>query len=61
VEDFFKSVTDNGKFNLHLEKLHGRNNHHVVEAAFKSFARALKMAVAPDAKLKGVPSTKGNL
>jgi imidazoleglycerol-phosphate dehydratase len=61
VEDFFKAVTDNGKFNLHLEKLHGRNNHHVVEAAFKSFARALKMAVAPDAKSKGVPSTKGNL
>jgi imidazoleglycerol-phosphate dehydratase len=61
VEDFFKAVTDNGKFNLHLEKLHGRNNHHIVEAAFKSFARALKMAVAPDAKSKGVPSTKGNL
>jgi imidazoleglycerol-phosphate dehydratase len=61
VEDFFKAVTDNGKFNLHLEKLHGRNNHHIVEAAFKSFARALRMAVAPDAKSKGVPSTKGNL
>ncbi len=61
VEDFFKAVTDNGKFNLHLEKIHGRNSHHIVEAAFKSFARALKMAVAHDAKVKGVPSTKGNL
>jgi imidazoleglycerol-phosphate dehydratase len=61
VEDFFKAATDNGKFNLHLEKIHGRNSHHIVEAAFKSFARALKMAVAYDAKVKGVPSTKGNL
>jgi imidazoleglycerol-phosphate dehydratase len=61
VEDFFKAATDNGKFNLHLEKIHGRNSHHIVEAAFKSFARALKMAVAHDAKVKGVPSTKGNL
>ena len=61
VEDFFKAATDNGKFNLHLEKIHGRNSHHIVEAAFKSFARALKMAVAIDAKVKGVPSTKGNL
>jgi imidazoleglycerol-phosphate dehydratase len=61
VEDFFKAATDNGKFNLHLEKIHGRNSHHIVEAAFKSFARALKMAAARDAKSKGVPSTKGNL
>lgn len=59
VEDFFKAVTDNGKFNLHLEKIHGRNSHHIVEAAFKSFARALKMATARDGK--GVPSTKGRL
>lgn len=61
VEDFFRAVTDNGKFNLHLEKIHGRNSHHIVEAAFKSFARALKMAVAYDVKMKGIPSTKGNL
>jgi imidazoleglycerol-phosphate dehydratase len=61
VEDFFKAATDNGKFNLHLEKIHGRNSHHIVEAAFKSFARALKMAVATDTKVKGIPSTKGNL
>jgi imidazoleglycerol-phosphate dehydratase len=61
VEDFFRAVVDNGKFNLHLEKIHGRNSHHVVEAAFKSFARALRMAVATDSKVKGIPSTKGNL
>ncbi len=61
VEDFFKAVVDNGKLNLHLEKIHGRNSHHIVEAGYKAFARALKMAAAPDAKVKGVPSTKGNL
>lgn len=61
VEDFFRAVVDNGKFNLHLEKIHGRNSHHVTEAAFKAFARSLKMAAAFDAKVKGVPSTKGNL
>ena len=61
VEDFFRAVVDNGKFNLHLEKIHGRNSHHIVEAAFKSFARALKMATAHDAKVKGVPSTKGKI
>ncbi len=61
IEDFFKAACDNGKFNLHLEKIHGRNSHHIVEAAFKSFARALKMAAAHDSKAKGVPSTKGNL
>ncbi len=61
VEDFFRAVVDNGKFNLHLEKIHGRNSHHIVEAAFKSFARALKMATAHDAKVKGIPSTKGKI
>ena len=61
VEDFFRAMVDNGKFNLHLEKIHGRNSHHIVEAAFKSFARALKMATAYDAKLKGIPSTKGKI
>jgi len=61
VEDFFRAVVDNGKFNLHLEKIHGRNSHHIVEAAFKSFARALKMATAHDDKVKGIPSTKGKI
>ena len=61
VEDFFRAVVENGKFNLHLEKIHGRNSHHIVEAAFKAFARALKMAVGHDAKVKGIPSTKGKI
>jgi imidazoleglycerol-phosphate dehydratase len=62
VEEFFRAAVDNGKFNLHLEKIHGRNSHHIVEAAFKAFARSLKMAVALDEKFKGVvPSTKGKI
>jgi imidazoleglycerol-phosphate dehydratase len=62
VEEFFRAAVDNGKFNLHLEKIHGRNSHHIVEAAFKAFARSLKMAVAHDEKFKGVvPSTKGKI
>ncbi len=61
VEEFFRAAVDNGKFNLHLEKIHGRNSHHIVEAAFKAFARSLKMAVAHDEKLKGIPSTKGKI
>jgi len=61
VEEFFRAVVDNGKFNLHLEKIHGRNSHHIVEAAFKAFARSLKMAVAYDDKLTGIPSTKGKI
>jgi imidazoleglycerol-phosphate dehydratase len=61
IEDFFKAVCENGKMNLHLEMIHGRNSHHIVEAAFKSFARALKMAVGRDVSIKGIPSTKGQL
>ncbi len=61
VEDFFKALADNAPMTLHLEMIHGRNSHHIVEAAFKSVARALKVAVAHDAKSGGVPSTKGSL
>jgi len=61
VEDFFKSFVDNAPMTLHLEMIHGRNSHHIVEAAFKSVARALRIAAAHDAKSGGVPSTKGTL
>jgi imidazoleglycerol-phosphate dehydratase len=60
VEDFFNAFTENAKINLHLEMIHGRNSHHIVEAAFKSLARALRMAVALDGRT-GIPSTKGTL
>jgi len=61
VEDFFKSFVDNAPMTLHLELIHGRNSHHIVEAAFKSVARALRAAAAHDVKGGGVPSTKGTL
>lgn len=60
VGDFFEAFADNAKITLHLELVHGRNSHHIVEAAFKSLARALRMAAAPDGR-SGVPSTKGSL
>ena len=48
--------------NVHVKVLYGRSSHHHVEAVFKAFARALRMALAPDARSAGVvPSTKGTL
>ena len=49
------------KMNLHINKEYGRNPHHVIEASFKALARALRSAVALDARIKGIPSTKGTL
>jgi imidazoleglycerol-phosphate dehydratase len=52
----------NAGLTLHIELLHGKNSHHVIEAIFKAFARALREAVAPDPRNQGViPSTKGTL
>jgi imidazoleglycerol-phosphate dehydratase len=62
VEEFFRALTSNGLFTLHLRQLAGSNAHHVAEATFKAAARALRMAVAPDARGAGqIPSTKGSL
>jgi len=61
VEDFWQSVAANGLLNLHVLAHHGRNNHHLSEGVFKATARALRMAVEPDARMTGVPSTKGTL
>ena len=53
-------MTSNGLFTLHLRQLAGTNAHHVAEATFKAAARALRMAVAVDARAGGeIPSTKG--
>jgi imidazoleglycerol-phosphate dehydratase len=60
-EDFFWALADHGRLNLHLEAIRGRNAHHIAETLFKSWARALAMAVAIDPRVKGVPSTKGSL
>lgn len=62
VKEFFQAVVVQARMNLHLHLRAGGNAHHVVEAAFKAFARALRMACAPDAAMGGsVPSTKGSL
>ena len=61
-EEFFRALTGNGLFTLHLSQRAGSNVHHIAEAAFKSAARALRMAVAEDPRQAGaIPSTKGSL
>jgi len=60
IEEFVRAVVNAAGMNLHLRQLDGRNTHHIIEAAFKAFARALGQAVAPSGK-GGVPSTKGVL
>ncbi len=59
--EFFKSLCVNAGINAHIRQLDGGNAHHVIEAAFKSFARALREAVSIDPRITGVPSTKGTL
>jgi imidazoleglycerol-phosphate dehydratase len=61
VEDFFQAFAANALCNLHINVPYGRNSHHVSEAIFKGTARALRMAVEPDPRMPGVPSTKGTL
>jgi len=57
----FESIVATAQITLHVRVLSGRNAHHVVEAQFKSFARALRSAVEHDPRVLGVPSTKGTL
>ena len=62
VDEFFASFVRNAKIALHLIQLNGRNSHHIIEGAFKAFARALSEAVAIDEKKADkIPSTKGLL
>ncbi|TMB32248.1 MAG: imidazoleglycerol-phosphate dehydratase HisB [Deltaproteobacteria bacterium] len=61
LEGFFKAVADGCRANVHIDLLTGRDFHHGAEAVFKSFARALRQAVAVDPRVTGVPSTKGIL
>jgi len=60
-EEFFRAVAVNAGITLHIRVLYGINNHHMIEAAFKSFARALKEAAEIDGSITGVLSTKGIL
>ena len=61
AEEFFRAVASSAKLTLHLELQAGTNAHHMIEACFKAFARALRAAVAVDPTEPGVPSTKGTL
>ncbi len=61
TEEFFRAVATNAKLTLHLGTRYGSNAHHMIEACFKAFARALRNAVAIDPCESGVPSTKGTL
>src|SRR5580698_10424793 len=62
VEDFFEGFARGARANVHLKTLYGRSNHHKVEALFKAFARALRVACSRDKQLgEMLPSTKGLL
>ena len=61
VEEFFKALCNHARITLHINLLYGRNSHHMVEAVFKGFGRALREAVSLDPRSSWVPSTKGVL
>ncbi|MBP7766688.1 MAG: imidazoleglycerol-phosphate dehydratase HisB [Deltaproteobacteria bacterium] len=61
VKEFFKAFTDHSGVTLHVNLAYGGNNHHIIEAVFKAFARALRQAVTVNPDISGVLSTKGTL
>jgi len=61
IHDFLLALTNQAGMNLHVRMASGRNPHHIVEATFKSLARALDQATQRDPRATGVPSTKGTL
>ena len=61
AHEFLGSLANNAGMTVHLHEVAGENAHHIIEAAFKAFARALREAVEVDPRVSGVPSTKGVL
>lgn len=61
VEDFFRSIVNHSGITLHINLIYGRDTHHILEAVFKAFGRALDQATKIDPRIKGIPSTKGRL
>ena len=61
IREFFYAIAYNAGMNLHIKLLSGTNNHHIAEAVFKAFAKALDMAVSKDSRIEDVLSTKGSL
>ena len=59
--EFFRAVAANAGWTVHLRQMAGSNTHHIIEAAFKAFARAAAEAVSRDPRVTGIPSTKGVL
>jgi|TARA_Y100000992_G_scaffold219318_1_gene151849 imidazoleglycerol-phosphate dehydratase len=59
--EFFKSIVTESRMNCHIETLYGKNNHHIIESCFKSFAISLKKAISIDPKKNKIPSSKGKL
>jgi imidazoleglycerol-phosphate dehydratase len=59
--EFFRAFAHNARITLHLHRFAGSNGHHVLEAAFKAFGRALGQAVKRDERVQGIPLTKGTL
>lgn len=61
IKEFFYAISYTAGMNLHIKKLSGGNNHHIIEAAFKAFAKALDEASSFDSRIHGVLSTKGSI
>lgn len=61
VPEFLRALASHAGITLHVTLIHGQNTHHIIEAIFKGLGRALRQAVAIDARQPGVPSTKGSL
>jgi len=61
IEDFLQAIVNRSSMTLHVSVPYGRNIHHIVEAIFKAFGRALREAATVDPRIKGVMSTKGRL
>jgi imidazoleglycerol-phosphate dehydratase len=61
AHEFFQGLVNHAQLTLHVDNLRGQNAHHPCETVFKAFARALRMAVEPDPRASGIPSTKGAL
>ena len=59
--EFFKSLVTESRMNCHIETLYGKNNHHIIESCFKSFALSLKKAISIDPRKTNIPSSKGKL
>lgn len=61
VKEFFYAISYSAGMNLHVKEMYGQNAHHIIEAMFKAFARALDEATSIDPRVSGLPSTKGAL